>query len=164
MTTPDRTLLLWRHTRPRVEQAITNAVTFLDGYPAGSGGRSTDPEQSRTMTLALNHVDKGDTHGALHADLERTIRHLADLVDRLAPNTKAQSHLASQATDTGCPEGWCESCWRDNHHHSPTRSPGGRMCRWCEDAARHLGVDLPPLTLVAKHNRGQRITDRDLRR
>lgn len=162
-TTPDPTLILWRRILPRVEQAISNSSTFLDGYPTGANAGSGDG--SRTEALACAHVDHGDHHGQLRRRLERQIVALADLVDALAPSSAALAHVASKADQgDGPPAGWCESCWRDNHHHSPTKNPGGSLCRWCGDAARHLDLPMPPLPLVRKHNRGQRITDRDLRR
>lgn len=157
----DRTLALWTSIAPRVRRAIENADTFRDGYPASSGGAGGSGE-SRTQRIAERHVDKGDPHGALHREMERVVERLADLVDRLAPSNAAADHLASKASDA-CPAGRCESCFRDGGHLSPTRTAGSRMCRWCEETARTLALDLPPLMLVQRHNRGQRITDRDVR-
>jgi len=166
MTTPDPTLILWRRICPRIEAAITNSATFLDGYPNGSSGAvSGSSDESRTQALALSHVTDGDHHGQLRRRLERQIVALADLVDALAPSSAALAHLASKAdTGDGPPSGWCASCWRDGGHYSPTKNAGGELCRWCADAARHMDLPMPPLALVRKHNRGQRISDRDLRR
>jgi hypothetical protein len=160
--TLDRTLELYKQVAPRVERAIVNSVTFLDGYPTGSSASGSDNEGGRTAIVATSHVEKGDKHGHLKAELDKCIAQLADIVDKLAPSNKAADHMASQASDQ-CPPGYCESCFRDNGHHTPSKNPGGRMCKWCQNLARTLTVDLPPIVLVQRHNRGQRITDRDVR-
>lgn len=174
MTELDRTLELYRAISPRVTRAITNSATFQDGYPTGGGSGGSGPADHRTAETALVHAygredpETGkmtgprDPHGADRKALEATIQRLADLVDRLAPSNKAQDHLATQASDA-CPPGCCESCFRDGGHRSPTKNPGGKMCKWCLDYARELKADMPPLMLVQRHNRGQRITDRDIR-
>lgn len=161
MTHLNPTLVLWNKIRPRVERAIRNADTFRDGFPTEAGAIGSGGE-SRTQALAERHLDKGDRHGDLHRDLERTVARLADLVDRLAPSNKAADHLASQASDA-CPPGCCESCFRDGGHRTPSRTPGSKLCKWCQNWCYELGGDMPPLMLVQRHNRGQRITDRDIR-
>ncbi len=160
MTQLDPLHVLWRHIAPRVPRAIANSSTWLDGYP--SGGGSTNSRGDRTSTVAERHLDLGDHHGAQRRELERAILRVADLVDRLAPTLATADHLATKTSDTP-PSGSCESCWRDAGHRSPTRDPGGRLCRWCADMARHLNADTPPLVLVQRHTRGQRVTDRDIR-
>lgn len=150
---------LWQRTHPRVTRAIDNSATFLDGHPTGSSGPGGISD--RTGTLAVNHATRGDTHGELRRDLARTLDRLARLVDQLAPTNRAAAHLATQASDV-CPAGCCESCFRDGGHRTPTRREGGKLCRWCQDMARIQGRDMPALSLVEKHNRGQRITDRDV--
>lgn len=160
MTNLDRTLLLWQNIRPRVERAIANSSTFLDGYPSG-GTSSSSGSGDRTGTLATRHAES-DPHGALRRDLEKWVRDGANLIDRLAPSNAAADHLATKASDA-CPPGCCESCFRDGGHRSPTKNPGGKMCKWCQDYARELNMDMPPVMLVLRHNRGQRITDKDIR-
>jgi hypothetical protein len=157
---PDPLEHLWARTQPRVTRAIRNAHTWLDGHPTGTGSGSGGTGD-RTGTLAARHATHGDPHGDLRRDLERTISRLADLVDRLAPTNRAAAHLATQADDT-CPTDCCESCFRDGGHRTPKRNDGGRLCRWCQDIARTIGADQPPLALVEKHHRGRRITERDI--
>lgn len=158
--TLDRTLLLWQNIRPRVERAIANSSTFLDGYPSG-GTSSSSGSGDRTGTLATRHAE-GDPHGALRRDLEKWVRDGANLIDRLAPSNAAADHLATKASDD-CPPGCCESCFRDGGHRSPTRTEGSRMCLWCEKTSRGLNLPAPPLMLVQRHNRGQRISERDIK-
>ena len=160
MTNLDRTLLLWQNIRPRVERAITNSSTFLDGYPSG-GTASSSGSGDRTGTLATRHAEN-DPHGALRRDLEKWVRDGANLIDRLAPSNAAADHLATKASDD-CPPGCCESCFRDGGHRTSARTTGSRMCKWCQNLAATLAQDMPPLMLVQRHNRGQRITDRDVR-
>lgn len=160
MTNLDRTLQLYQHIRPRIERAITNSATFRDGYPAGGTGTSSGTGD-RTGQTAARHLDNGDTHGQLRRDLERCVARLADLVDQLAPSNKALDHLATLASDA-CPPSCCQACW-DTGTRTPTKNPGGVLCRWCGDTARALNMDAPPRALVDKHNRGLRITDRDVR-
>lgn len=62
-------------------------------------------------------------------------------------------------------EDWCRSCWRDGKYHEPvTRRANGTpyyrgLCRWCGQLARDLGTTLPPLELVERRHRGERITE-----
>jgi hypothetical protein len=170
VTDLDRTLALYERIRPRITRAITNSATFLDGYP--TGGNASGDGTSRTEALGLAHAygnekengamtGPNDAHGATRRQLERCIDQLADLVDQLAPSNKAADHLRTSASDA-CPDGCCQPCWRTGTR-TPTKNPGGRMCRWCNDTARALDMDEPPHVLVDKHTRGVRITDRDVR-
>lgn len=160
MSIDDPILVLWGKVGPRVERAIANSKTYLDGYPSGSGTLGAGGE-SRTERLAERHLDKGDRHGEQRRQLERAILQLAGLVDQLAPSNAATLHLATKANDV-CPSGCCESCWRVGTR-SPTKNPGGAMCRWCGDMARGLELDMPPVLLVEKHAQGKQVTDRDVR-
>lgn len=176
--TVDDTLAVYQSYAPRAQRAIANAATYLDGYPSGADSSGAiGVGDSRTMLLGLRHAygnektrDDGtvvmsgpdDRHGALHRKVKAWVDAGADLVNQLAPNQKTADHLATKADDV-CPAGSCVSCWRDGGHRSQTRKPGGRMCLWCEKTARNLDVDMPPLMLVQRHNRGQRITERDVR-
>lgn len=171
----DPSLELWRTViATRAERAIRNSALFLDGYPAGgSGGGISTESGGRTETLGLKHAyghevkedgpmsGPDDKHGALRRRIERWVREGADLCDHLAPSNRAQSHMQTLASDA-CPSGCCESCWRVGTK-TPTRNPGGRLCRWCGDMARTLDMDDPPRMLVEKHAQGRVITDRDVR-
>lgn len=181
MTELNPTLTLWRAVQPRVDRAIRNAADGRDGYPTGSTGGSSG-SSDRTGTLALRHVHGGgcrqcddegcehcpppkphDPNGGLHRELERTIAKLANLVDALAPNNAATEHLRASTPESERRPDECESCWRDGGYRAKTRREGGRLCRWCEDVARDLNVDVPPLMLVELRHQGKRITDRDVR-
>ena len=160
MTSLDRTLLLWQNIRPRVERAIANSSTFLDGYPSG-GTSSSSGSGDRTGTLATRHAES-DPHGALRRDLEKWVRDGANLIDRLAPSNAAADHLATKTSDI-CPPGCCTSCFRDGGAHERARTPGSKLCRWCADVARSLEMDQPPIALVRTYRMRGRITNADVR-
>lgn len=174
MTNLDRTLLLWQNIRPRVERAIANSSTFLDGYPSGGSSGGSGPADHRTAETALVHAygredtETGkmtgahDPHGADRKALEQTIKRLADIVDRLAPSNAAADHAAMKTSDV-CPPGCCTSCFRDGGAHERARTPGSKLCRWCADVARSLEMDQPPIALVRTYRMRGRITNADVR-
>lgn len=159
--TLDPTLELWKRTAPRAERAIVNSLTFLDGYPGGGtgGGGTSD----RTGTLASRHTALGDRRGDERHRLERLVKELADLVDRLAPNQATTDHLSRQAPDTP----GCRSCHRVGRW-SEVHARG--LCQNCPKlnarvAGRYVwDDDLPPAQLVDMVARGVRVTDREIDR
>lgn len=167
----DPVLITFQAYAARVQRAIHASGVHVDGYPTGASGSGDGT--SRTEALGTRHAygteveEDGpmtgphDPHGAQRRAMERWVERGADLVAQLAPSNKAGDHLRSQASDA-CPPSCCQSCW-DTGTRTPTKNPGGVLCRWCGDTARALGLDAPPRSLVDKHNRGLRITDRDVR-
>lgn len=156
MTDLDHLLVLWKRIHPRVERAIRNSATWLDGYPdggpGGGGGFGGDP----VGELAASHVDRGQDRAAeVRRQVERHIVALVALVDELAPSSGGREVIASKASDA-TPHGCCESCWRVGERVE-TRRTGGRLCRWCEDLARELGREVPWESLVRMRHNGQRI-------
>jgi hypothetical protein len=161
MTELDPTLAVYRSIAMRIERAIRIAADARDGYPSGGSG-AAGGTSDRTGTIAVRHVDGGDRHGEFYADLERAVMRLADLVNRAAPNNRASEHLAASTPEAARRPDECPSCWRDGGYRAKVRADG-RMCRWCDDWARELKADMPPLMLVELHHQGRRITDRDVR-
>lgn len=137
------------------------------GYPSGSAGGGSSyfdvEEGSRVEKL----VERTDENKRPHIS-DRDYRLFQSLVSRLSvvttavlPTQVTVEYLAKQASDA-CPPGLCSSCWRIGHR-SESRTDGSLMCRWCEDMARSLEVDMPPLQLVERHAQGKPITTRDVR-
>ncbi len=165
MTDFDPVLVLIDRTLPRVRKAAVNMANGMDHHPSsGNGGGSGKGGHSDPVyNLIERHDEYGDDRAA--EDLRAFNKHLraiADLVDSWAPNNVARAHRATQGDDR-CPTGQCESCWRDHGYRTPARTIGSRMCKWCENWARELNVDLPPLMLVERRHQGKKITDRDVR-
>jgi len=162
----DPVLVLIDRTLPRVRKAAVNMANGMDHHPSsGKGGGQTKGSHSDPVgRLAERHAEPWgrDQAAADHTRLTRLISELADLVDGWAPNNQARAHWATQGDDR-CPTGQCESCWRDHGYRTPARTVGSRLCKWCENWARELAVDLPPLMLVERRHQGKKITDRDVR-
>lgn len=159
MNDPDRLTTLARHLQGRLLPAAIRLAEQRSGYPTGHGGGQ--PGGSRTETQALanlerEHVTDRDYRRALHL-----LDQLDQVVRNVLPNQRTIDHVTSQASNE-CPTGCCTSCWRTGTR-SATKNPGGQMCRWCMDTAAALDLDTPPVMLVEKHSRGQRIVDRDIR-
>lgn len=109
----------------------------------------------------------GDRAAADLADLRRLVEMHCRLMDQLhAIATRYPAQAQTRADVEAQPgEDWCRSCWRDRKYHEPvgrkaTGVPYYRgLCRWCGQLARDLGVVLPPLELVERKHRGERITE-----
>jgi hypothetical protein len=140
------------------------------GYPSGGDGgpSSLGDHSDRTGNLATtshNDVARRDLD-----DLDRLLVRItedvvatADIVRRWQPPTrKWREALATEAAasyrDTDC-----RSCLRVGVL-TPRRHEGGSLCRRCQDYAREVGADMPPVWLVDKAATGRRITTADLDR
>lgn len=168
MTELDRTLVLIDEvlSHGRLRRAVVNMGDGCDHHPSsgGGGGSSKGSHSDPTGRLVERHTEPWgvDRAAADKQRADRLVRELADLVKDWAPSNKATAHMATQASDS-CPPGSCESCHRDGGHRTPARTTGSRMCKWCENWARELSVDMPPLMLVERHHQGRKITDKDVR-
>lgn len=152
-------------------QHIGLAIDTLDecqpGYPTGGndgpsgrGGHSdrtgdlatrTHPDIARQARDALDHLTNRITND---------IRDLDALTRRWTPpSSKWRDALATEAATTH-EDTWCTSCIRVGSL-TPTRTPGSRLCRWCEDMTREL-TNTPPEWLVEKRRQGGRINSIDI--
>lgn len=160
----------------RIPLARKRMLENLPGYGTGGDG-PTSGHGDRTLSLALKQTMATDPAvrdlqrlAELERDLKgrvetgrgfhRELGQLKIIVDRWAPTDRMTDGLRTAGDDTG--EGWCKSHWRVGSCHPP-RTQGSKLCRWCEDMARELGMEMPPQMLVQMRAEGKRITDRDVR-
>lgn len=128
-----------------------------DGYPMPP---VSDPTGDTVVdgTRARAQLDDLDGHirAALdHLDQARTIQARALKAHQPRPTLPAQD---------SAPTGACRSCWRDQRYWEPiAEGQYAHACRWCGDFRGAEGID-PPLELVEKRHRGERITTRDVER
>lgn len=161
-------------TLPKLRGTFTRLQQAQPGYPAGSSGRSSEGDHSdRTGNQAARHLDKGPDPATrdltdLHAACTRIaadIVTIADITRRwpTRPNPEWAKALRTEAArdlDT-LADRWCTSCLRVGTC-SVRRNDSGRLCRRCQDYARDIDADMPPVWLVDKFNRGGRINTIDI--
>lgn len=154
-------------TRALAHDAATNlrAGSFSPGGPSSTlddDGYPMPPVSDPTGDTVVN----GTATRAQLDDLDRHIRAALDHLDH-ARAIQARALKAHQARPTppaqdSAPPGACRSCWRDGRHFEPTAE--GRYthaCRWCGDFRANEGID-PPVALLEKRHRGERITTADV--
>ncbi len=151
--------------------AWRNLADAQPGYPTGSDGPGAGGVTDRTGNLAAANLDDGydfarsdlDTLDTLLAQLWTAADDADRIVRRwLPPTDQWRKALATEAAARLTSE------WNHCTAHTqvgsiePARRADGRLCRWCEDLARELGVTDPPLHLVERRARGMKITTADL--
>lgn len=140
------------------------------GIPSGGdGAHGKGDHADPTGAMATGRPDPAR---AAFDELDRLVRRIAaDISDALRiarqwqpPRGQWRDALATEAAQALADDPWCESCLRVGSM-SPTRTPGSRLCRWCEDTLRALGRrGQIPTWLVERHAQGRRITEDDLTR
>ena len=116
---------------------------------------------------AGNAAVSGDRAAADLRDVRRLVELHCRIVDQLhAVASRYPAHPEPRTDIEATPgEDWCRSCWRDGKYHEPIgqRANGQPyyrgLCRWCGQLAKTIGAALPPLDLVERKHRGERITD-----
>lgn len=156
----------------KLRSSWANLEANQPGYPNSGEGRMTSAYHSdpagdlATATLDGNPDEARRARDHLDQLLVRIARDITDahriVCQWQPPNDAIRKHLTAEAaaheSDT-----WCTSCSRVGSL-SPRRHNGGQLCRWCEDTARALNAQQPPVSLVEKHAQGRRITQADLER
>lgn len=155
----------WTAARERMADAIT-------ATSGGGGGPSADPDPDQgggrdyadpTGEAAIRSTQASDDLRRL----DRKAAHVAKVADEIwrlidAWSPRAASTLERAATSSTKADPGCTSCER------LLSSPGqkrwepiyrGTLCRWCHDWRRARG-GIPPLTVLADHHDGKRVTVR----
>ena len=133
------------------------------GYPpsslGGGGGGTADPVGELVATL-VELDDRAD--GVQHAvrEIERAALAARRLLDA-AWSAAARTRAAAPASRTD--DVWCTSCLRA-HVVTPRGAEkevgaDSTLCRWCHDWQREHRA-LPPVALIERRARGERITSR----
>lgn len=112
-----------------------------------------------------NAAVSGDRAAGDLRRLRREVEQLQLLLGRVVKIAGAYpvEHLEREFVEATPGEDWCRSCWRDNKYCEPvSRRTNGQarykgLCRWCGQALKDLGA-LPPVWLVERRHRGERIT------
>lgn len=173
--------------RRRVARVVAKLSEMTGEMPSSDGGGGKGGHSDRVASLAFRHtIHPDDDMRGEHSDvatrelaqiseLEQAIMVRArrggnpalllfrlDLALRRCELTDRQAEgLRVRADDSGA--GWCQSHYRVNAQ-VPPRTPGGRLCRWCEDWVRALNdpdgdwahtVDFPPIEMVRADAQGQ---------
>lgn len=149
---------LWCDHHEQPIKACREAGHRCDGWPVPAG----DP----TGEAAIN-----GTRGP-HPDKAKLTRLIADAYDALLEADAIRQRwtrlktMLDNAGRVGDDTMWCISCWRNKEHHEPVHKDHrtARLCRWCAGYKRDHHGQLPPVRLLAKRHRGDRITQADIDR
>lgn len=148
---------LWCFTHQRDHQLCERDALPCGGTPVTAvdptGDAATQPDPA---AKAERKIDRRITALALQAAV------LAAELHQWQPTSTDMQH--PDPTSAVAPDGWCTSCWRNDHQHEPiTRRHDGTpyyagLCQWCgEFRANHAG-QLPALAILRHRHQGGRIT------
>ncbi len=163
----------------RLTEARRNMVNAQGGFPPGQGfdgGGPSDryetvwmPDEEGVQEQVKVRVPTNDRVGETVAreqadDASTDLADTDKLVKRIAADVTFVDRLFEKwATKTG-PRGlgdledlWCVSCHRDHKHCEPVSDRYKGLCRWCGSYKGEYG-HLPPLALLERRHRGERIT------
>lgn len=153
---------LWCFTHERDHQACEHDALDCGGTPI----TATDPTGDAATTpdpaaIATRSIDKRITALAAFAQALTL-----ELTQWQPPSSDMQHPDPSSAT---APDGWCTSCWRNDHKHEPISTHyAGTLCRFCAVFKKGHDERLPPIAILELHHQGRNITqqviDRHLRR
>jgi hypothetical protein len=119
----------------------------------------SDPTGEATVSLGHTRDDVARDARRARTQLDQVVIRLDGIAALTTGITRAGANLAD-------PTDWC------SHHlrhgiHEPRQTfrdrPAGDLCRWCREFQREQGR-LPAKELVAKRERGERITESDVQR
>lgn len=142
----------WEHERSTVECDRAGLVCAGEVIAGPS-----DPTGSAAVT--------GDRAAENLRLLRREVEQLQLVLHRVVKLTAPYptEHLEREFVEATPGDEWCRSCWRDGKHCEPVarRSNGQAwykgLCRWCGQARKDLGAE-PPLWLIERRHRGERVT------
>lgn len=142
---------LWCETHERDLPECHDAGESCRGVPVAAG----DP----TGEAAIGAPPDQLRHARLVASWQRIEVETAILA-RLILSTTPQGR---QVDPDGVPDGACKSCWRVARYFEPVAvGQYGEWCRWCGDFRTHHDDRLPPVELLERRHRGQKISTRDV--
>jgi len=154
----ERSTRLWCFTHERDHRQCEHDGLTCGGTPVDTtdptGDAATSPDPA---AAAARKID-----GTL-VQLAALARVLVVEITAWAPPSNEMQHPDPSATTA--PDGWCASCWRDDHAHQPITVRGvtsipyyAGVCQWCGDfRARYKS--LPPLAILRLRHQGRRITE-----
>lgn len=145
---------------PLFTDAVERMRDYQPGYPPGGNGSrgSSGSSQPERLSGAAGKRYGADTAVRDEARLWQATPQLRDAARTIyAVLTTYGTRRTPIATLPDDPDSmWCRSCLRVNHH-SPRRSAGGDLCRWCLEH-RPDGWDMPPLAAAEAYSRGITVT------
>jgi len=136
------------------------------GFPSGGdGGRSGGGHSDPTARIALEGDPVKDTLEEvtrLFCDLDRITDRLATLMPNWANDNQRweEARRTEAAAKLNDDHNWCQAHMRAGIME-PARTKGSRLCRRCELDRTDLDGD-PPVWLIEKRHRGQRISTIDM--
>lgn len=161
--------VLRRMRRDDHDLAARAASERPDGYPTGGqGGGARNGVSNPTLAAVERRLNEPDPKTGRRAPMHAT--RAIELTMRAAALLSQADSWRAKALPPALPEesdDWCTNCERAGE-----LSPRGKakdvpaestLCTWCHQFQRDAGF-LPPRSLVRKHARGDRISERDVQR
>lgn len=157
----------------RWKAARANLFSAQSGFPelrGGPGGGGAGEHSTIVERLALAAVvGRGDEASAALSELDSTVRRISRSIDvawDIVTTWSRTPDRPAPVTPDKAPEGWCVSCYDDDHTHRVAdlaRYSEPPLCKSCGDHYGALG-EFPPMEFLRIRHAGGRATARALRR
>lgn len=118
------------------------------------------PDPTGEAAVDFRGTTPDEWHRRVNAAVRRAHRAAKEL-DGIRAHflTKALTEATRNSITRENDNDWCRSCRRDNGYNEPVSAhyPKKRLCRWCGDWAGTHNGELPPVKLIEKRHRGDKI-------
>jgi hypothetical protein len=178
-------------TRRRVAVVRARLEQMTGEMPSTEGGGGKGSHSDRTGNLAFRHTlapsdPRVDIALRDMIEMDRLVQRITARMERQLPfgrdlaalevilatweplNERQVDGLRSKGDDSGA--GWCQSHWARGATRPP-RSPGGRLCQFCENWLRvlndpegewGLALEVLPQSMIDRNALKKHVTERDL--